>query len=1006
MPPMSIKKNNYKALSISKIRDKLASTSGPQYWRSLEQVAESPDFLRYLQAEFPNSAEQLKDPLHRRRFLQLMGASVAFAGLSACTRQPEERIVPYVKAPEELIPGKPLYFASAFSQAGYGQGLLVESHDGRPTKIEGNPRHPASLGATSSLAQASILDLYDPDRIRTITENGRVRTWEAFQSALESKLGSLRSLQGEGLRILTGTNTSPVLGSYVSRIKEIFPNAVWHAYEPVNQDSSKLGSKLAFGRVFSTHYELSEADVIFSLDGDFFAEGPGSIRYTKDFMKRRRRGLENGQANRLYVAETTPTLTGTLADHKIVLRQSQMMQTALALASEVGVPNVPNPGEISNRQWIREAAKDLKAAGPKAVVIPGEFLSPQIHGLVHLINRQLGNGNSTVMYTESVESGPESQMDSLIQLNSDLQAGKVSALFILDGNPAYSSPSDLNLAEAIQGVDFSVYLALAQNETSQVCNWVIPQSHYLESWSDIRSVDGTVSIVQPLIEPMYSSKSALEILALLAGEGGANSYDLVRGFWSGQTDSPDFERWWRKSLHDGLIEGSKFETITPELSSTPFLNLPPGSGSPSGSIELNIRPDSTVYDGRHNNNGWLQELPKPLTKLTWDNAAYVSPRFAEENNLANQEVVRIISGETEVEAPVWIQPGHPDNTLTVHLGYGREEVGKVGIGTGFNAYRLTHSQSFWNRTDGIRIEKTGRTVPLACTQDHSSMEGRHLIIRTSLEELRNDPGLVRKLAPEPPAEADLYPGFKSTGHAWGMAVDLNACTGCNACVVACQSENNIAVVGKEQVLNGREMHWMRIDRYYGGNIDHPETLHQPVMCQHCENAPCESVCPVAATVHSDEGLNDMVYNRCVGTRYCSNNCPYKVRRFNFLLYSDWRTETLKLQRNPDVSVRSRGVMEKCTYCVQRINAAKIDAKLDDTSVQDGDIQTACQQVCPADAIVFGDINDPESRVSKLKESQRNYGILMELKTKPRTTYLAKIQNPNPEIPEEKTTEES
>ena len=961
----------------------------PVHWRSLEELRDSAGLEQFIKEE----SGPVIDELGRRRFLQLMGASLALAGVSGCTMQPDERIVPFVQAPEELIPGKPLHFATAMPQNGYGIGLLVESHDGRPTKAEGNPLHPAALGAANLLAQASILDLYDPDRIQVVTNAGRVRTWEIFRGLIRSELESIQVDGGRGLRILTGTITSPTLASQLKQLLDLFPEARWHQYQAVNADAAFEGSRHAFGRDVNTYYRLDKAEVVVSLDSDFLFCGPASLRYAREFASKRRAAAG---MSRFYAAESTPTVTGTMADHRLAVRSKDIEALAQGIAYHLGIDIAkPALADESLEQWIDAVAKDLKDHKGSCVVIPGDFQKPEVHALAHWMNHVLGNDGKTVVHTDPVEANPANQVESLTQLVEDMNSGDVEILVMLGGDTLYTAPQDLGFGEALASVPLSVHLSSHFNETSESCTWVIPESHYLEAWSDVRAFDGTISIVQPLIEPLYRSKSCHELLAVMLDQTADTSYEVVQDYWSSLEVRGNFDKWWRQVLHDGVMEGTSLPGKQFPIQTEPVRKAVSALAKRSqDGLELLFRPDPSVFDGRHSNNAWLQELPKPLTKLTWDNAAIVSPQTGEALNLASGDVVLLELDGRSVEAPVWLQPGHPAEAVTVHLGYGQKRLGKVGERIGFDAYCLRSIDSMWAGT-GLNIEKTGRTYELVSTQNHDSMEGRDLV---RLRDVGHS-HVSEHSTPHGPdhSDASLFPAIEYKGYAWGMAVDLSACTGCNACVVACQAENNIAVVGKEEVAKGREMHWIRIDRYYSGEADAPQTLHQPIMCQHCETAPCESVCPVAATVHSAEGLNDMVYNRCVGTRYCSNNCPYKVRRFNFLLYSDWHSPSLKLQRNPDVTVRSRGVMEKCTYCVQRINEAKIQAKLEDRRVQDGDIQTACQQTCPSQAIVFGDTNDPDSRVAKLKADQRNYGILTELKTVPRTTYLEKLKNSNQEL---------
>jgi len=738
--------------------------------------------------------------------------------------------------------------------------------------------------------------------------------------------------------------------------------------------------------------------------------------------------------NRLYVIESTPTNTGAVADHRFRLRPSEiegyLRRIAYALGVKAEATSPPNQ-QSNSSDWVTAVAKDLLQHRGKSAVIAGDYQSPMVHALAHSINHALGNVGNTVTYTDPVEAEPVDQTASLRELVRDMDAGQVDLLLIIGGNPVYNAPADLQFVERLSKVPLRVHLGLYDDETSAQCHWHIPETHYLETWSDARAYDGTVSIVQPLIAPLYRGKSAHELLAALLSQPERTGYEIVRDYWKAHLDSGnqeispqtmtepnraqtnEFEEAWREALRSGVIAKTALPVKQVSLR-TDWSNQAQPTVTPSvasSELEIIFRPEPFIYDGRFANNGWLQELPRPLTKLTWDNAALISPATAQTLGLSYEIAARggehgeVFADLVELEyqgrklrTPIWIVPGHADDCVTVHLGYGRSRAGRVGSGAGFNAYALRTSDSPWSGR-GLMLRKTGEQFALANTQLHSNMEGRELVRSASLADYLKNPNFAHERDHAPPRSLSLYPPVEYKGYAWGMAIDLGTCVGCNACVVACQSENNIPIVGKTEVMHGREMHWLRVDRYYEGPVENPKTNFQPVPCMHCENAPCELVCPVGATVHSSEGLNDMVYNRCVGTRYCSNNCPYKVRRFNFLLFQDWDTPSLKMLRNPDVSVRSRGVMEKCTYCVQRINEAKIDAEKEDRPVRDGEIVTACQAVCPAQAIVFGDINDPKSRVSQLKAQQRNYGLLEELNTRPRTTYLAAVRNPNPEIQE-------
>ena len=998
-----------KRLDMTAVRAKLASSSsGRGYWRSLEELASTDEFEEMLHREFPERASEFADPVSRRNFLKVMGASLAFGGLTNCTIQPEEKIVPWVRAPENMIPGKPLYFATAASFSGIGTGILVETHMGRPTKIEGNPDHPSSLGGTDGRTQAVILELYDPDRAQVVTNAGRISTWGDFVQNLNQQVEPLRLANGSGLRLLTETVTSPTMGRQIKSILEQMPEARWHQYEAVNRDAVQAGSTLAYGEAVNTHYDFSKARVILSLDSDFCAAGPASARYARDFAAGRavrERHAGNGDLNRLYAVETTPTSTGSIADHRLPLDTAAIERFAATVARQLGVQVADAPGEFEDDAgWIQALVKDLKKNSGASVIIPGEQQSPAVHALAHAMNQALGNVGSTVHHTEPLEFAPVDQSASLHELVADMNAGEVDVLLIIGGNPAYNTPGDVDFAAAMKKVALRAQLSLHADETSQLCHWHVPASHSLESWSDCRAHDGTVSIVQPLIKPLYNGKSAHELLSVLAGEGGKPVLDLVRETWQ---DHPTLagtpEAGWKTSLHNGLIAGTALPEKRVRLARE--IRLPSGTGSvlDEEDLELVVRPDPMVLDGRFCNNGWLQETPKPVSLLTWDNAALVSPATAEQRGVTNGQIVELHRAGRSVRAPIWIVPGQAQRTVTVYLGYGRTRAGRVGNDAGFDAYPLLESSSngssrYWS-SQGTKLVKTFDRQSLACTQDHHGMEDRHLVRHADLAEYEKHPHFAHEGVHDPPDELTLYntDEFKSTtGYSWGMAIDLNSCIGCNACSLACQAENNIPVVGKEEVLNGREMSWIRVDRYYT-DLDDPEILHQPVPCQQCENAPCELVCPVTATSHSEEGLNDMTYNRCVGTRYCSNNCPYKVRRFNFLQYADRDSPSYKLGRNPDVTVRSRGVMEKCTYCTQRINAARIDSKTAGETIADGAIQTACQQACPTQAISFGNIDDADSEVSKWKASELNYGILTDLNTRPRTTYLARVKNPNPEI---------
>jgi molybdopterin-containing oxidoreductase family iron-sulfur binding subunit len=1078
---------------LTAVRARLRSATGKQYWRSLEAAAETPEFQEYLHREFPQNATEWLDPVGRRSFLKLMSASLALAGVgSACTVQPSELIVPYVRQPEEEIPGRPLFFATAMTLGGDVQGLLVESHEGRPTKVEGNPDHPASLGATDLFAQASLLTLYDPDRSPSILQLGEIRPWSAFIAAIRAALSAQSAVKGAGLRILTETINSPTLAAQIQQVLAAHPGAKWIQWEPVNRDNARAGARLAHGQYLSPVYDFTKADVVLSLQADFLAsEGGANLYYTRQFASRRRLDTAPDRLNRLYVVEATPTVTGTSADHRVPLKSSEIEGFARALAVRLGAGGVSAAAAPSGSdRYVDAIAADLQAHRGTSVVVVGDEQPPAVHALAHAINQSLGNVGATVRYQAPAEIVPTEQLAALRELVTDMEAGRVQMLLILgESNPVQTAPADFRFADAMAKVALRLHCGLFIDETATLCHWHVPAAHFLEAWSDARSFDGTVTVVQPLIQPMYGGKSLHEVIATLSDRPERNGYDVVREYWMANapaaaravgagvapsTDAPtapaaqqarpsippalpasaqagsgrqgtqpseqnvaagvaqqtapppltpeqraaaQFERAWRKWLHDGFIPGTSssatnalesaglqvpnvhaFAAAAPSPGAASSAPIAPDAPVVAPAFEINFRRDATIYDGRFANNGWLQELPKPVTKLTWDNAALIAPATAERLDLANGDIIEVTHEGRRLNVPVWIDPGHAAESITISLGYGRTRAGRVGNATGFNAYVLRGStaQSF----GAAEVRKADDHYRLVSTQDHWALEGRNIVRAGSLDEYKENPKFAQEMKHLANGNIlSLYPAYDySNSPQWGMAIDTNTCTGCSACVIACVAENNIPVVGKEQVGTNREMHWLRVDRYYTGELDNPDTYHQPMPCQQCEAAPCEVVCPVAATVHSDEGLNDMVYNRCVGTRYCSNNCPYKVRRFNFLLYQDWNTATFQLQRNPDVTVRSRGVMEKCTYCVQRINSARIQAKREDRDIRDGEVLTACQSVCPTDSIVFGNIADPNSRVSQLKAAQRNYSILEELNTRPRTTYLAAVRNPNPALP--------
>jgi MoCo/4Fe-4S cofactor protein with predicted Tat translocation signal len=984
------------ALNLQALREKLAAGRGPTFWRTLEEAAESEELREYVEQEFPGLSGQVPQGIDRRRLLKVMAASLAMAGAAACTRQPPEYIVPYVRQPENVIPGVPLFYATAMATGGYARGLLVESHLNRPTKIEGNPDHPASLGATSIFEQASVLNLYDPDRSETVLHEGRDSSWAAFTGAFIAETQSLDVRKGEGLAILTGATTSPTLIQQITSIMSQWPSAKWYVHEPnVNPAIASAAKKIA-GRSSMVAYDLSQADVIVSLESDFLNVGPAMLAYARQFAARR--AIDNGEKPcRFYAIESSPSVSGSIADHRLPVKSSTIPAIAYQLAKACGVAAPDAPGTAP--EWLSTVAKDLSDAKGRSVVIPGEFQPESVHLAAYAINAALGNTGKTVRILEGVESD---RSHSLEELTNDLNGGHVETLVILGPNPVYTAPASLSFEQAIRKARLVVRLGQFFDETSRWSHWHVPEAHYLETWSDCRAFDGTTTIQQPLILPLYDSKSAHEVLTILQMKPDVSSHAIVKGYWESQNKGGDFATMWQTSLHDGWVAGTAVKEVKAGRAATlPQLTSPGVTG-----VEVVFRPDPTIGDGTYSNNAWLQELPKPQSKMTWDNAVLVSPKAAADMHIDKGHVLRVTVNGKSIEGPAWILPGHVEDSVTITFGYGRERSGRVGNKIGYNAYSIQNAAS--PHAAAGSIVKTGATYRIADIQETQTMAGREPVRAADLSEFREHPDFPTRVEKPLPPDMSLYhpEEFPYKGYKWGMAIDLNVCIGCHSCVIACQAENNIAVVGKDQVARGRHMHWIRVDRYYSGNLDNPDMYNQPIPCMHCENAPCEVVCPVAATVHSNEGINQMVYNRCVGTRYCSNNCPYKVRRFNFYLYSDWQTPSLYGVRNPDVTVRSRGVMEKCSYCIQRIEEVKIQAEKEERRAHDGEIQTACQQVCPTQAITFGDLNDRNSKVAKLQALKRNYGLLDDLNTRPRTTYLGYVRNPNEALRGERAKRES
>ena len=1062
--------------------------TGPKYWRSLDQLADKPEFRQWMEKEFPAGASLAPEGESRRSWMKLMSASFMLAGLGGFAtgcRRPEENLMPFAKQPEGYVHGKAQHFATAMPTRSSAVPVVVKSYEGRPVKIEGNSLHPASNGGTDTFTQASILDLYDPDRLQSHQQNGNDAKPEAVFDALAKLAKQFAATSGEGLCFLAGQSSSASRIRLQDAIAAKLPKAIWAEYEPVNLSIAAQGYSQAFGADVTPAFQLDKAKRILSLDSDFVGAEADSHSLIRGFAKGRRSA--NDDMNRLYVVEALMTLTGGNADHRLRVRPSDVVRIAAQvgasiLGGEIGaaLQNLAKGVSETQKKWAEECAKDLRSKKGEALVLAGYGQPLAVHLIAAAINAELDAIGKTVNLLPT----PKSQLpvSAIGKVKDALNAGAVDTLVILGGNPAYNAPVDVEFATAAQKAQTIVRLGYYRDETAELKPkkdiFLLTAAHYLESWGDGRSSDGTLVPVQPLLEPLFGGLTELELLARLLGDAKTSPVEITRETFKaigGDGDAP-----WKKFLFNGFLEGSASKPVTATFAGSAVASaLASAQPAAAKDFDLALHRDYSVDDGRYNNNGWLQEMPDPITKVTWENVIQVSPKTARDLGIYdsadadggqyNQYVLKISVGGRSVEGPAWVQPGLADNTVAVALGYGRTATGRVGTGCGLNAYALFHSTTTHVVT-GVKIERIKRKHFLGVTQEHGLMEGRPVVREANLDQFKAKPDFAHHMdldahlhyVPEKAPDGRNLPGRKqnlyehpydqnpetaSKIHQWGMVIDLTSCVGCNSCLIACQSENNIPIVGKDQVARGREMHWMRIDRYYSSNgatdlrenfpADDPQVVMQPMLCQHCEAAPCESVCPVNATVHDEEGLNTMAYNRCIGTRYCANNCPYKVRRFNFFDYNKRENdygkaqsqhffntgnlykgplgvnkntepawEIVKLVKNPDVSVRMRGVMEKCTFCVQRIEQAKISQKVKagnsgDVAVKEGAFKTACQQACPAEAIVFGNILDAESAVSKSRLDPRNYSVLGFLDTRPRVTYLARIRNPNPAMPDYK-----
>lgn len=931
--------------------------------------------------------------LNRRRALQLLAGGMAFT-LSSCG-PPDEEVVPYVEQPERLTPGNPLAFATTLSLAGYGRGVLATSYEGRPTRIDGNPKHPASLGAADVFDQSAVMSLYDPDRSKTVLKAGQISSWGLFSQAMIAQLEAEKTRHGAGLRILTERITSPSVLRQLHAVLDAFPEARWVRYDPVHDDQARAGAELAFGSYLTPLPRIAESRVILALDADPLGPGPEQIRLGNAFAKVRR---PPNDFLRLYVAESAWHLTGANADERLAIVPQLMANIAIAVANRFGA-NLPE-GEIPDqaRKFAAAAADDLAANPGNAMVLAGRGQSAEVHALCHWVNDQL---RAPIDYIAPIDPVNEPHGASLRSLMADLSNHSVQTLIVLGSNPVYATPGDLAIGEAIAAVPFSLHLGLHSDETAEHCTWHLPLSHALESWSDLRAYDGTASIVQPLIRPLYDTRTAHHLLGILQGSVSVSAYDVVRETWRGQKGAADFESNWRRWLHDGVVEGTAEAAVK-----TPAPKLPDikPAGRPSG-LALVLAPDPSIWDGSCCNNAWLQECAKPISKQVWGNALHLSPADASARKLSDGDMVEMSSGATSIEAMVHVEKGQAQGALAATLGYGRHRAGAIGTGIGFNVYPLRSLDSPWLIPD-VKIAATGRKRQFLETQHFFELEAedRDILRTVSLADLHH----IQAVSPQSEQEhPTLLPEWGYKDHKWAMVIDTSVCIGCNACVIACQAENNVPIVGPDEIAVGRDMHWLRVDTYFDDKSDRLLGF-QPVPCMHCEHAPCEPVCPVEASVHDGEGLNVQVYNRCVGTRFCQSNCPYKVRRFNFFGYSyeepyaNQGDEVIKAHFNPDVTVRARGVMEKCTYCVQRISRARRESEKTDQPIPDGGVVTACQAACPTAAISFGDLNNRGSRVNALRREAHHYAMLDHLGTRPRTTYLARIVNGNPKLDGDET----
>ncbi|HEX5183466.1 MAG TPA: TAT-variant-translocated molybdopterin oxidoreductase [Allosphingosinicella sp.] len=959
-------------LDIGALRAKLEGRQGRAYWRSLEEAAADGDFEEALKAEFPSQFEYWQT--NRRELLRVMGASLALAGVAGCSSRRSDEAIPYVNRPEDMVEDRDGRYATAILFDGYAQPVVATTHAGRPTKLEGNPDHPASRGATSLHNQAAILDLYDPDRSQAPLLKGEAASWSDLDALMARLRRQWTASGGAGLALLIGPTSSPTLVRQLGELAKALPNARIYGFDPL-EDFRRAATSALFRRPLDILPDLSRARVVVSLDDDLLGPGPAQVPNVRAWASRRGEKVAASERIRLFMAETTPTQTGAAALRRLAIVPSRLPLIAAAVAFHLGAGDAPEGG-LSPQEagWAADAARALAGARGASLVSAGAHATPAVQALAFRLNEALGNVGNTIHYAEPILfSAPTG---SLVDLARAIVAKQVGTLVTLDANPLYAAPADLGFAALYRRIPLTIHAGTHADETAAASHWHLPLPHSLEDWTDGRAVDGNATIVQPLVEPLYDSRSIHSLVASLTGDAFQPPRDIVRATWPALDDKA-----WHEALRSGLVPNSAAAPVAAK----PAAALGGATAPAGGEVEILFRPDPTIRDGRYANNAWLQELGKPLFKTTWENVVAISPAFAETLGAGNGDRLRVTSGGRSVEGPAWILPGQPEKAVTLFLGYGRRNAGRVGDGIGYDAYAIRTAAAPWSAPG--EIEKLPGRKPIAVTQQYQAIdaEGADLVRTVAAASV-----VAEK--PEETDRASFYPAWEQEEPAWAMAIDLDLCTGCNACAIACQAENNVPVVGQDQVRRGRHMHWLRVDLYHAGGLDHPDTMFQPVPCMHCEQAPCEMGCPVHATVHSPDGLNEMIYNRCIGTRTCSSYCPYKVRRFNWFDYTSKAPASIQAQRNPDVTVRGRGVMEKCTYCVQRIRGAAVDADKEDRPIREGEMVTACQQACPSEAIVFGNMKDPNSAVARLRRSARNYSMLGELDTRPRTTYLARLSD--------------